>query len=149
MNHYRDIVAPGAEAAIWETALAIEAQAVDLVAVDKGELRNSISVVGPGKFLWIATGKREGFNTHGGERAPNSAKVKGVADDMTAVVGTASDHATANEFGRPDMPNYPAQPFLRPAALAVKQMKGQVTAEAFENAMKEYMVRYPFKKAGE
>lgn len=139
MSRYSDIVMPGAEAAIWETALAVEAQAVDLVAVDMGELRNSISIASPKRV--------HGFNSRGKDKALDGARVSAPSDNMTAVVGTSSDHAAANEFGRPDMPNYPAQPFLRPAALSVKQMKGQVSAKAFEEAMKQYMVTHPYKKA--
>lgn len=138
MPRYRDIVAPGAEAAVWETALAIEAQAVDLCQKDTGELANTISTA--------SKDRSHGFNSRGGAKGPDSARVRPPSGPLEVVVGTASDHAAAKEFGRPDMPNYPADPYLRPAAIEVKMSKGQVAKEAFEEAMLQYMQRYPYRK---
>lgn len=131
MAHYRDIVSPEImEPAIWETLLAIEGQAVDLVAVDKGELRNSIT---------IQTAKRE--MSYGN----TNDKLTAISIAYEGAIGTASDHAAANEFGRPDMPAYPAQPFLRPAALIIKGKKGQIAKEEVEKGMKAFLNRFPFK----
>jgi hypothetical protein len=118
------------EPAIWKTLLAVKAQAVELVAVDKGDLRNSIT---------IQTNKRE--KTYGN----TNDKLTSIPIAYEGAIGTASDHAAANEFGRPDIPAYPAQPFLRPAALAVKMQKGQVAKEEFETQMKAFLNRHPFK----
>ena len=102
------------EPAILRVLLAIEDQAVKLAPVDMGQLRNSISV---------ATEIREAkFNENEyGWTAPDSAKITPppLADGNTGLVGTGLEYAAAVEFGRPDMVNYPTQPFLRPAARIV------------------------------
>ncbi len=66
---YEDLVRPeNIEKGIWATLLAIEAQAVLLVPVDGGGLRNSVSV---------STNKRDaGFNTRAGTQAPEDAKIQ-------------------------------------------------------------------------
>ena len=112
------------EASIMKACIALESQAVQLAPVDQGALRNSIS---------IATELREqGFNTQGGDQAPSDAKITPPKMDTggTAYVGTGIVYGAAVEYGRPDMPSYPAQPYLRPAANVVKtKMAGEFTKE--------------------
>lgn len=112
------------EPAVFKAALAIEAQASLLAPVDQGALRNSIS---------IATELREaGFNDEAGDKAPDNAKISApdLGDGSTAYVGTGIEYGAAVEFGRPDLPNYPAQPYLRPAAMIVKaKISGEFTKE--------------------
>jgi hypothetical protein len=131
MARYRDLVSPEMlEPSIWKTLLAIETQAVHLVAVDKGDLKNSIT---------IQTSERE--QSYGN----TDDKLTSISISYEGAIGTASDHATANEFGRPDMPNYPAQPFLRPAALMIKNKHGQIAKEEYTKQLTAFLERYPFK----
>jgi hypothetical protein len=90
-------------------------------------LRNSIS---------LATELREaGFNDDSGEKAPEDAKITApdLGDGTTAYVGTGIEYGAAAEYGRPDMPNYPAQPYLRTAAM---QVRAKINGE-FSKSMKE------------
>jgi hypothetical protein len=81
--------------------------AKELTPVDKGQLKNSI--------MW-KTSKEEGeFNKGGDKIAPESAKISN-PPEVTGYVGSNLEYAGAVESGRRDMPNYPRQPYLRPAA---------------------------------
>jgi hypothetical protein len=140
MAHYSDLVSSEIlEPAIYKACLAIEAQAVDLCPVDKGQLRNSIMVV--------TSQRSHGFNEHkklATGTAPDSAIISAPDDDMTGVVGTGLEYAAAVEFGRPDMPAYPAQPYLRPAALIVKSKIGGIAKEEIAKGMEKFLNRHPF-----
>lgn len=81
--------------------------AKELAPVALGQLKNSI--------MW-KTSKEEGeFNKGGDKPAPDSAKISD-PPEITGYVGSNLEYAGAVEGGRRDMPNYPRQPYLRPAA---------------------------------
>lgn len=131
MPNYRDILSPdNLEKAIYKTCLAIEAQAVALCPVDKGQLRNSI--------MTVTENNTHGFNTKAKEKAPDSAIISSPGD-YEGAVGTGLEYAAAVEFGRPDMPNYPAQPYLRPAAMIIKARQKGVPRDELNRVVKEYL----------
>jgi hypothetical protein len=128
---YADMLKPEViEPAIWKSLLAIEAQAVELVPVDLGNLRNSVT---------IATSKNK--KQHGASKDG----ISGGAADYQGVIGTGAEYAGAVEFGRPDMPNYPAQPFLRPAVDWFRSKIGQITGGELKKQMEYYNIRHPYK----
>jgi len=80
--------------------------AKELVPVDKGQLKNSI--------MWKTHGTEGEFNKGGGDVAPESAKISS-PDGTEGYVGSNLEYAGPVEYGRKDQPNYPRQPYLRPA----------------------------------
>jgi hypothetical protein len=113
---YSDIVNPETmEKAIWSAMLAIQDQASTLAPVDMGALRNSISIA--------VSGKENGFNSRGGEQAPEDARITQPDQDFVGKVGTAIVYGAAQEFGRPEV-GLPSQAYLRPAAALVKAKLG-------------------------
>lgn len=137
---YKDMVSPeNMEKAIWQAILAIRGQAVALAPTDTGALRNSVMV---------ATEKREyGFNRAQGEAAPDSAKIEKPTEDMVGYVGTGMEYGAAVEYGRPDMPNYPAQPYLRPAAAYYRGRVAGIMAKDLAQSIKDMSAKnYPFRK---
>jgi hypothetical protein len=87
--------------------------AKELVPVDLGQLKNSI--------MWATNKKNGGFNegmetgNRGRIPAPVSSRIRWPKDNMEGYVGSGIEHAGPVEYGRRDMPNYPRQPYLRPA----------------------------------
>jgi len=121
------------EPAIWKSLLAIEAQAVEhcpVALVNGGNLRNSIT---------IATDKNK--KQHGASEDGLS----GGSAEYQGVIGSGAEYAGAVEFGRPDMPNYPAQPFLRPAVDWFRSKIGQITGGELKKQMEYYNIRHPYK----
>lgn len=131
---YSDILKPEVlEPALWKSLLAIEAQAVEhcpVALINGGNLRNSIT---------IATAKSK--KQHGASEDGLS----GNARENQGVIGSAAVYAGAVEFGRPDMPNYPAQPFLRPAVDWFRSKIGQITGSELKDQMEAYNNRHPHK----
>jgi len=106
----------GIRAAIVQTMVNVRGQAVALAPVDKGQLRNSI--------MWRKGWESDVFNfsregglneAGGGEQA--TAKIGIQPSGNEGVVGTGLEYATYQEFGTRFMP---AQPYMRPAADAVR-----------------------------
>jgi hypothetical protein len=131
---YSDIFGLGViEPMLYKVCLAIEDQAVLLAPVDTGALRNSISIV--------TSARESGFNEHGGaELAPQDAKIGKTgldADGYTAKVGSALVYAAAVEYGLPEKPGYPAQPYLRPAGELMKAKINKESTVAIKNAIKK------------
>ena len=128
----------GLKAAIVQTMVEIHANAVALAPVDLGQLRNSImwrKSWGGDSFGFPSEG---GFNSAGGERA--SDQIAAPSGQIEGVVGSAVEYATYQEFGTRNMP---AQPYMRPAADAVRgATAGQIAQRWGREAMKrEYAKR--------
>lgn len=102
--------------------------AKELVPVDKGQLKNSI--------MWKTTESDGGFNEGGDKPAPNSAEL-GNPPDKTGYVGSGLEYAGPVEYGRKDMPNYPRQPYLRPAIDYSKKPREARRNKMVETAIKE------------
>lgn len=133
---YSDLLKPEVlEPMIWKSLLAIEGQAAHLAPVNDGNLRNSIT---------IATNSRQE------QVGTVSVDIKSVpitppSEDYTGVVGSGVEYAAAVEFGRPDMPNYPAQPFLRPALDWFRKKIGVISGAELRVQMAAYNIRHPHK----
>jgi len=134
---YSDILNPEVlEPVIWKSLVAIEGQAAHLVPVDTGNLRNSLS--------WATNKQRasEGAATFLGG---GPAEVTPPTSGYEGVLGTNAEYAGAVEFGRADMPNYPAQPFLRPAVDWFRSKIGQISGKELKVQMAAYNIRHPYK----
>ena len=119
------------EPMIWETLLAMEGQASELVPVDQGNLRDSIT---------IATARRKkqyGASDDGLDVQPG---------ESVGVIGSAAEYAAAVEFGRPDIPKYPAQPYLRPALDIIRSRLGKISGGELKKQLELYAIRHPFRK---
>lgn len=102
--------------------------AKELVPVDQGQLKNSI--------MW-KTGKAEGdFNKDGNKTAPDDAKLSNPAESE-GYVGSGLVYAGSVEYGRKDMPNYPRQPYLRPAMDYSKKQREARRKEIIDVAIKQ------------
>jgi HK97 gp10 family phage protein len=105
----------GLKAAIVQTAIKIEGQASANAAVKTGTLRNSI--------MWSKGWSSDsfGFPRDGGFSPAvgggQSSKIDAPNDDLEALVGSNVEYAIDQEFGTR---NKAAQPYLRPAADAVR-----------------------------
>jgi hypothetical protein len=108
----------------------MEGQAALLAPVDQGNLRNSITI-------------KTDSNEEQVGSSPDGLKYKPTAYE--GVIGSAAEYAAAVEFGRPDMPNYPAQPYLRPALDWFRAKTGQITGKELKAQMDLYAVRHPYK----
>ena len=105
---YSKIITPETvEKLIVGDCLILTAQAKELVHVRSGQLKNSI--------MWKTEKKEGGFNTGGVEPAPTDAKLRDNPGEDTGYVGSNLEYAGPVEYGRKDMPNYPRNPYLRPA----------------------------------
>lgn len=119
--------------AIIESCIIVHGQAVRYAPVDTGNLKNSLS--------YAVEGFTGGLNTGGGGV---SAKASDAVDEPNGKnighVGTSVEYAAAVEYGRPDMPNYPMQPYLRPALATTKAKRekrlGEIIAEAIQGVVK-------------
>ena len=131
---YRDYLSPEViEPTIWASLVAIEGQAVQncpVAQVNGGNLRDSIT---------IATNKRD--KEHGS--SPDEMKFR--PSDNQGAIGSAAVYAAAVEFGRPDMPNYPAQPYLRPALDWYRAKIGIITGAELSKQLKIYANRHPYR----
>jgi len=128
---YSDLLSPEVlEPTIWKSLLAIEGQAVNLVPVDQGNLRDSIT---------IKTNKNE--KQHG--TSPDGMAYNPV--EYQGAIGSAAVYAQAVEFGREDMPNYPAQPYLRPALDWFRSKIGLITGKELKVQIAAYNIRHPYK----
>lgn len=122
------------EPVIWQTLVSMENQAALLAPVDSGNLRDSIT---------IATNQRS--DTYGPRAMFAENQVESPVEDYVGVVGTASEYGAAVEFGRPDMPLYPAQPYLRPALDIIRAKLKRISGEELSKQMSLYAVRHPFR----
>ena len=132
---YADYLSPETiEPTIWASLIALEQKAVAYADsfTDTGNLRNSIT---------IATSERK--KQHGS--SPDGLDEK--PDVNTGVIGTACEYAAAQEFGRPDIPMYPADPYLRPALDELRAQLGQITGKELKKQLELYAIRHPYKKA--
>ena len=139
MRDYTVFVSPDVvNASVWKMLLALEEKAAFNAQVDSGALRNSISIT--------VKGKEEGFNSREKEKAPQSAKIQPETKDYQGKCGTAIEYGAAVEYGRPDMPNYPAQSYLRTASVELRSQIGQIGADEYAKQMAIANKRYPFRK---
>ena len=100
-NSFAIGVEKGTKKGVYTVCFAVHGWAVYLAPVDSGDLKKSLSIAVFG-------------NTKG------TSDLMQPTDKYTGKVGSTQAHAPAVEFGRPDMPNYPMQPYLRPAAMGVR-----------------------------
>ena len=122
------------EPMIWETLVAMEEQAVEAVPValvNGGNLRNSITITTSRRK------KQEGASDDGLEQ---------ITGENVGAIGSSAEYAAAVEFGRPDMPNYPAQPYLRPALDIVRSKIGKISGEELKKQLELYAIRHPYRK---
>jgi len=132
---YSDLLSPEVlEPTIWKSLLAIEGQAAKLVPVDKGQLRDSLS---------FATNKNRG--SEGASFLGGTDEIEQPSVDYVGVLGTTVVYAQAVEFGRDDMPNYPAQPYLRPALDWFRSKIGLITGKELKSQIAAYNIRHPYK----
>jgi HK97 gp10 family phage protein len=117
----------GNQQGVLEVGIGITAQAKRLVPVDKGQLRNSLS-------LSTKSVSSEGFNDAGGEAAPGSQRMPNTPNDETAFVGSNSDHAIYPEFGTI---NQAAQPYLTPSVQIAAGQAPKDVAEQLNEAMSQ------------
>lgn len=130
---YSDYLSPEViEPMIWKSLLAIEGQAALLVPVDTGQLRDSLS---------FATDKNRG--SEGASFLGASKEITPPTEDNVGVLGTTLEYGAAVEFGRPDMPNYPAQPYLRPALDWFRSKIGQISGKELKVQLAYYNIRHP------
>jgi len=80
--------------------------AVELAPIKDGQLKNSIT--------W-ATSKEEGGLNEAGAKNQHDKGIDAPNEDATGYVGSNLEYAGPVEFGIKDKPNYPRQPYLRPA----------------------------------
>jgi hypothetical protein len=92
---------------VAETCVILHGQAVRNVKVDTGNLRNTIS--------WALNDTVEGGNQSSGASADSADFVDQPSGAGIGHVGSNSDHAAAQEYGRPDLNGYHFRPYLRPA----------------------------------
>jgi hypothetical protein len=116
------------EKTLWEMLLRMQDQAAFLCEVDSGILRDSITVSTKSNIKSVA-----GIDSQ--FPSPSSA--------LEGYIGSMLEYAAAKEFGRPDVPNYPADPYLRPAVDIIGRQTGRIGQEAFSKAMAEYANRFP------
>lgn len=128
---YSDILSPEViQPTVWHALIAIENAAALMCPVDTGNLMNSITII-----------NNEDRRQHGTSKDG----LEDYTDDASeGKVGSAAEYAVAVEFGRPDMPAYPAQPFLRPAADWYRSRIGQITGVELAKRMEEYADRHPY-----
>ncbi len=119
------MIEKGNAKSILATAIAVASQAKALAPVDLGSLRNSIG--------YEVDGKSGGYNQSGGERAD---PMKTSPKKGEGQVGTSSDHAIFQEFGTKFQV---AQPFLRPAGLAIGRDRATATkvVKAYQEVAKQ------------
>ncbi len=126
---YSDILSPEViEPTIWASLVAIEGQAANLVPIDNGNLRDSITIQTDIR-KW-----QRGTSPDGMDESPGWNE---------GYIGTGAEYAAAVEFGRPDIPAYPAQPYLRPALDWFRSKIGVITGRELSKQMKIYNNRHP------
>jgi acetamidase/formamidase len=131
---YADRLSPEyMEKVIWRALVAMESQASQLAQVDTGHLRDSLT---------IATNKRSKVE---GVRAMFDTPIDSPSEDMLGVMGTNLEYAAAQEFGREDMPNYPAHPYMRPALDIMRARRGQITGAELKLQLAYYNTKHPYK----
>jgi hypothetical protein len=130
---YSDLLSPEVmEPVIWSALVSIEGQAVENAngSVVTGNLQNSIT---------IKTNKQS--KQHG--NSPDG--LKSSVGELEGVIGSAAVYAQAVEYGRDDMPNYPAQPYLRPALDWFRNKIGQISGAELKKQLTIYANRHPYK----
>jgi len=110
-----------------ESCIRVHAEAVLKAPFRYGQLRNSL--------MWKISDGKGGFNQAGGESAPSDQELTSIPKKDEGYVGTNSSYAHHLEFGTKYMA---AQPYLRPAADAVKGAKAnEIMRKWGQKAMKE------------
>jgi hypothetical protein len=111
---YADFILEAAPRAVLKVTIALASHAKLLAPADSGLLRNSIN--------WNTASDSGGLND--GDFGGRSAlmlihQLEKTTEPYVGYVGSVVEYAAAQEFGRPDI-NLPAQPYLRPAASALR-----------------------------
>lgn len=121
----RDGAEESIKAAIVQTMIRVRAEAVQLAPADTGQLRNSIMW----RKGWTADAfsfpREGGFNDAGGQQATQKITSP---NGLEGFVGSAVQHATYQEFGTRYQP---AQPYMRPAADAIRGFDASQIAETW------------------
>jgi hypothetical protein len=120
------------EKLVLGSCIVIEGQAKELVHRVTGALCNSISS--------RTSTKDHGFNTspYGGTKAPGYSEVSKPEYKATGYVGSNLEYAGVVEYGRRDMPQYPRNPYMRPAIDYTKEARAKwydgIMAESIQAA---------------
>jgi hypothetical protein len=105
---YRDIISDEvAEKLVVGECVILTGFAKELVPVDTGELKSSV--------MWATQKDDGGLNEGGGKQTSAFNYLDKPLEEHTGHVGSHLEYAGPVEYGRKDMPNYPRQPYLRPA----------------------------------
>jgi hypothetical protein len=102
--------------------------AKELVPVDQGQLKNSI--------MWKSSKEEGDFNKGGDKPAPDSARLSS-PPNAEGYAGSGLVYAGPVEYGRKDMPNYPRQPYLRPAIDYSKRQREARRKKIIDLAIKQ------------
>lgn len=103
--------------------------AKELVPVDTGQLKSSI--------MWATSDDKGGLNEGGGEQTSAFNYLEPPSEKETGYVGSHLEYAGPVEYGRKDMPNYPRQPYLRPAIDYSKNARETRRSSTIKAAIKE------------
>lgn len=105
----------------------LHGNAKELAPIKDGQLKNSIMYKTPNRANGLNQG--DGGNQHHSE-------ISDPPED-TAYVGSNLEYAGAVEYGRSDMPNYPRQPYMRPAIDYSRQQREARQRGIIRTAIKE------------
>jgi len=103
--------------------------AKELVPIDSGQLKSSI--------MWATESDKGGLNEGGGEPTSAFNYIDPPSEDNTGYVGSHLEYAGPVEYGIKDKPNYPRQPYLRPAIDYSKKVRETRRAGIIKTAIKE------------
>jgi len=125
---YSKIITPETvEKLIVEECVILRSFAVELAPIKDGQLKNSI--------MW-KTSKTKGGLNQAGAKTPHNSEISEPGQDE-GYVGSNLEYAGPVEYGRKDMPNYPRQPYLRPAIDYSKKVRETRRAVIIRAAIKE------------
>lgn len=103
--------------------------AKELVPVDTGQLKSSI--------MWATDAQRGGLNEGGGEPTSAFNFLDPPDSEGVGYVGSHLEYAGPVEYGIKDRPNYPRQPYLRPAIDYSKRQREARQRGVIRTAIKE------------
>jgi hypothetical protein len=126
---YSKIITPETvEKLIVGECVILRGMAVELAPIKDGQLKNSIT--------W-ATSKEKGGLNEAGTKTPHDKAIDAPNDDDTGYVGSNLEYAGPVEFGIKDKPNYPRQPYLRPAVDYSKKVRETRLKGVMSSAIKQ------------
>lgn len=127
---YANIITPEAiEKLIVGECVILTGFAKELAPVDTGQLKNSI--------MWATAEASGGAGSRDLVGPSNAPEIDAPDDSLTGYVGSGLEYAGAVEYGRRDIPNYPRQPYLRPAIDYSKRQRESRRSAVIRVAIKE------------